>query len=138
MIDKKSQGLDVETILLLQQFIAKSRIHSLTLENAHTSLQLKQYASCDDRRFTQGSAESPHVACISALNVGVFTSRLDIENSASQTCLIQKGDLLGTIKVGLVLLPVMATETGYILSQKVKNGQCVEFGSELFEFSQRV
>ncbi|WP_394178548.1 hypothetical protein [Marinomonas posidonica] len=145
MMDKNTSELDVEFITTLSSLLNRSDLTELRLENALTSIHLKREQSGNITAEKIPSAELQMSVCeqgslsksqsaketIVSPTVGIlhlFNSELGFPRQ------VEAKELLATIHVGLLQLPVRAVKKSVIEQAEIQDGQVVEYGTELFQY----
>lgn len=144
MMDKNTSHLRVEFISTLSTLLKKSDLTELRLENGFTSIHLKRAPNGDITKEKSVQAElkmpaleqdrnteinNPSETILSP-TVGVFHL---FNGLLGFPRLVEAGELLATIHIGLLQRPVRALKKGVVDLANIKEGQIVEYGTELFQ-----
>lgn len=145
MMDKNTSELDVEFITTLSSLLNRSDLTELRLENDLTSIHLKrdqnermaaektlpaelQMSVCEQGSLSKSQSAKEIIVSPTVGILRLFNSELGFPRQ------VEAEELLATIHVGLLQLPVRAVKKSVIELAEIQDGQVVEYGTELFQY----
>lgn len=146
MMDDKTQQLDMASIATLSALLQGSDITGLTLKNNHTSIHLQRQLEAPIGEFMSVPSSSPKVDSVAKSDANTAVSQQSIVSTVVGRLLLLHGatsfpksvetdDLVATVQIGLLQLPIRAPKNGRLALADVEHGQIVSFGTELFKYN---
>jgi biotin carboxyl carrier protein len=151
MMDKNTSKLDVEFITTLSSLLNRSDLTELRLENGLTSIHLKRDQSermgmaaektrpaelkqsvCEQANLLESQSAKETILSATVGILHLFNGELGFPRQ------VEAEELLATIHVGLLQLPVRAVKKSVIELAEIQEGQVVEYGTELFHYDSQI